>query len=397
MRGAIIRFAVLVASWLVLAVAANADPVPASPDISHVRTFHDVGRLRGLKFTTDEDAKKLVDELLGYLGLHADYEIYVTDNAAATATAAAAYNTVDKTRTVFFNRAFMQKYQVTVHTDLGLYFTAAHELAHLIALHAVRNIDPIQQEIEADYYAGFVLGAKSNDCEKVVAAISAFPDQLARERTATHPALAQRRVAVGRGCSDATGQLTPELSNVSVPVNAPSILTQFTTKFNRDIFGSDVAIIDGKPGIPGSTLESCAHVCFGLPSCKAFTFNRWKNFCYLKGELAGETFLHPAGIIGVKKPLAVPVVSQTAETATSYLFNTVFADPPLQESVASDYRVCSKACVASIHCVAFSFLRSANKCKLFNRVEGYYRDDAYDSGYKWQQPNTTWTGIVHNN
>ena len=385
-------------AWICLAASAAAQTAPATPDVRNVRTFHDVGKLKGLTFSTDEDAKQLVDDLLGYLGLHADYKIYVTDNAAATANAAAAYDTVDKTREIFFNRAFMQKYQLSSRSDVGLQFIAAHELAHLIALHAQRHIDPIQQEIEADYYAGFVLGAKLGDCDRVVAAISAFPDQAIRERTATYPALAQRRVAVGKGCSDATGQLPPELSNVAIPtVNVPSILTQFSTKFNRDLFGSDVAMIAGKPGIPGSTLESCAHVCYGLPSCKGFTFNRWKNFCYLKGEIGDVTFLHPAGIIGVKKQLTIPNVSTTAETTSEYLFNAVFADQPLKETVAPDYQTCRKTCLGDSRCVAFSYLRAANKCKMFNRVEGYYRDDAYDSGYKWQKPNITWTSTVVGN
>ena len=396
MKGVVrLCFAVLAISFGLAGVATAQDH--SGPDnIGRVKTFHDIGKLKGLAFSSDDDAKRLVDELLGYLGLRADYGIWVTDNAAATATAAAAYDTVDKTREVFFNRAFMQKYLSTARSDLGLYFTAAHELSHLIALHAVRKIDPIQQEIEADYYAGFVLGVKTNDCEKVVAAISAFPDRSARERTSTHPALAQRRVAVGRGCSDATGQLTPELSNVKIPANVPSILNQFSTKFNRDIFGSDVAMIAGKPGIPGSTLESCAHVCFGLPSCKAFTFNRWKNFCYLKGELAKATYLHPAGIIGVKRPGTLPGVSQESETVVARQFNTVFADQPLNETVEADYPTCSSRCLNDIHCVAFSYLRSARKCKRFNRVEGYYRDDAFDSGYKWQQPPASWNGTVVN-
>ena len=182
-----------------------------------------------------------------------------------------------------------------------------------------------------------------------------------------------------------------------MPVNVPSILSQFAIKVNRDIYGSDVALIAGRPGIPGSTLESCAHVCYGLPSCKAFTFNRWKNFCYLKGEIAGESFLHPAGIIGVKKPLALPNISRTATPTTAYLFNSVFADQPLLETTQADYRSCSNVCLESNRCVAFSFLRASLKCKMFNRVEGSYRDDAYDSGYKWQPPNTTWSSTVRAN
>ena len=99
----------------------------------------------------------------------------------------------------------------------------------------------------------------------------------------------------------------------------------------------------------------------------------------------------------MKKPLAVPNVSQTAETSTAYLFNTVFADAPLQESTVADYKSCSTICLGNIHCVAFSYLRASTKCKLFNRVEGYYRDDAYDSGYKWQLPPKTWSGVVRSN
>jgi len=380
------------------AAPAASAPAPAAVttklDVSHVKTFHDVGPLRGLTFTSDADAQKLVDELLGYLGLHADYQIYVTDNANATANAAAAYDTATNTRFLFFNRAFMQKYQLTTHSDLGLYFIVAHETAHLIALHALRNIDPIQKEIEADYYAGFILGMKTGDCDKVVSAISAFPDQAARERTGTHPALAQRRVAVGRGCADATGQLPPELDNISVHANVASILNQFTTRPNRDIYGSDLALIAGKPGIPGSTLESCAHVCFGLPSCKGFTFNAWKNFCYPKGDVKADTYLHPAGTIGIKKPLPLPNVSALAEITIRPLANSVFADKPLMEQTQPDVWGCRKACLTSIHCVAFSYFRVKSACKLFNTTEGFYHDDGYDSGYKFQEPLKGWQSSV---
>jgi len=379
---------------LMFGSAALADEIPAKPDVNNVKTFHDTGPLRGLKFATDADAQAMVDELLGYLGLHADYQIYVTDNTNATANASAGFDTVTKTRYVFFNRTFMQKYAETTHSDLGLQFIAAHELAHLHAQHNLRQIDPIQKEIEADYFAGFILGSKTGDCDKVVAAISAFPDQAARERTATHPALAQRRVAVGRGCSDATGQLTPELDNVAVHANVPSILNQFVTKVNRDIYGNDLALIAGKPGIPGSTLESCAHVCFGLPSCKGFTFNQWKNFCYLKGSVKGESVLHPAGTLGVKKPLPLPNVSTNAETTLALLFNSVFADKPLLESTTADFPTCRKVCLGNIHCVAFSYFRAKQSCKQFNTTQGYYHDDGFDSGYKYQQPDKGWKSDV---
>ena len=377
-----------------VAAAQTADETPAKPDVSHVKTFHNVGPLKGLTFATDADAQKLEDELLGYLGLHADYQIYVTDNANTTANAAAGYDSASKTRFLFFNRAFMQKYQETAHSDLGIYFIVAHETAHLIALHALRNIEPNQKEIEADYYAGFILGVKTSDCDRVVAAISAFPDQTAHERTGTHPALAQRRVAVGRGCADATGQLAPALDNVSVHANVPSILSQYTTKANRDIYGNDLALIAGRPGIPGSTLESCAHVCFGLPSCKGFTFNSWKNFCYPKGDLKSETFLHPAGIVGVKKSLAIPAVSPSAELTVAYLANTLFADQPLTEETTADYSECRKSCLTSKHCIAFSYFRAKSSCKQFNVTQGYYHDDGFDSGYKYQLPETSWASQV---
>jgi PAN domain len=373
---------------------ASADETPATVDASRVKTFHSVGPLAGLKFATDSDAQALVDELLGYLGLHADYQIYVTDNDNETANALAGYDPATKIRYIFFNRAFMQKYAATTHNDLGLLFIAAHELSHLHALHYLRQIDPIQKEIEADYFAGFILGMKVADCDRVVAAISAFPDQAARERTNTHPALAQRRVAVGRGCSDATGQLTPDQDNASVHANVPSILNQFTIRANRDIYGSDLALIAGKPGIPGSTLESCAHVCFGLPSCKGFTFNQWKNFCYLKGTMKGDSLLHPAGTLGVKKPLAVPNVSTVSDTAMAFLFNSVFADKPLEEKTTPDYQTCRRECLTSIHCVAFSYYRVKTSCKMFNTTEGFYHDDGFDSGYKYQIPDRGWQSSV---
>lgn len=391
LKGDIMRVLVVaLMAMLSFALPVRAD-TPAAPDVSNVKTFHNVGPLTGLKFESDADAQKLVDELLGYVGLHADYRIYVTDNANAVATAAAGYDAASQSRFIFFNRAFMQKYAATTHSDLGLYFIAAHELSHLIALHALRQIDPMQKELEADYYAGFILGVKTKTCDKIVAAISAFPDQAAHQRTAIYPALAQRRIAVGRGCSDATGELTPELANaaVSATLNVPSILSQFATRVNRDIYGNDLALIDGQPGIPGSTLESCAHVCFGLPSCQGFTFNRWYNFCYLKGSAKGESVLHPAGIIGVKKPASLPNVSAN-DAAMKSLANSVFADAPVSALVMTDLSACKKACLGSDRCVAYSFFRATRECRQFNQTEGFYHDDGFDSGFKYQEPDAGW-------
>lgn len=390
MRVLVVMFAAL----LVFVGQVKAGEAPAHPDVSRIQTIHDAGSLKGLAFSTDSDAQALVDELLGYLGYKASYEIYVTDNAATTANALAGFDPTTKVRSIFFNRAFMQRYAVSTHDDLGLQFIAAHELAHLHALHSVRHIDSIQKEIEADYFAGFILGMKTGDCERVVAAISAFPDEAARLRTKTHPGLAQRRVAVGSGCADATGQLPPALANVDVHVNRPSILNQFRTLTNRDIYGSDLAAIDGKPGIPGSTLQSCAQVCFGLPDCKGFVFNQWKNFCYLKSDVKGESLLHPAGTLAVRKQLRFPLKSTSKDEAMAILMRTTFADTPLSETTTSDYETCRLACRRNKPCVAFSFYRATKSCRQFSVTEGYYADNGFDSGYKYQIPDIGWLSTL---
>jgi len=384
----------LLAALLGLTARAEATEAPAHPDVSRLKTIHDAGPLKGLTFSTDTDAQALVDDLLSYLGYKANYEIYVTDNASQTANASASFDPGTKARVIFFNRAFMQRFAANPQSDLGLQFIAAHELAHLHALHAVRNIDPVQKEVEADYFAGFILGLKTGDCERVVAAISPFSDDNVPERVKSHPVLAQRRIAVGSGCGDATGQLPPALANADTHVNRPGIINQFRTLANRDIYGSDLAAIDGKPGIPGSTLETCAQVCYGLPDCKGFVFNQWKNFCYLKSDVKGESLLHPAGTLAVRKQLRFPPKSTSKDEAMAILMRTTFADTPLLETTKADYETCRLACRRNKPCVAFSFYRATKACRQFAVTEGYYSDDGFDSGYKYQIPDIGWLSTL---
>ena len=111
-----------------------------------------------------------------------------------------------------------------------------------------------------------------------------------------YPSRAERIKQIGGGWKDATGKGIPS-DEPQPPAKAgptPQVVLQpptnslnkFTQKDNRDIFGNDILLTEGRPGIPGITLNECALACDKRKSCVAFSFDKWKAWCFLKNKIS---------------------------------------------------------------------------------------------------------------
>ena len=355
---------------------------------ARAKAFHDFGSLSGLHFDTSEDAKKVVDLLLSQFELKSQYDVFVTDSADEAPNAQAFFDPETGHHQIVFNRKFLQQIRQSSGTPWALYGMAAHEIAHLMALHYERRLDYHTQELEADFFAGFALGKMGvENYEEAVSFIRALPTPNA---SVSHPARARRLAAMGAGWAYATNHEPPDVASSSTAVDGPGVLTRFKTLLNRDLYGHDINTTADKAGTPGLTLEACAKACNDTKICKGFSFNRWKGRCFLKDDIKGPATETPAAIIGIKPKFAMPKTAKGGNVVLEVQRNTVYLDEPIDPAplLTADYTTCQAQCVNGPQmkkCVAFSFYKTSHDCKLFSASEGYFYDQGVDSGYKRQE------------
>jgi PAN domain len=344
---------------------------------------------------TDGRAKAIVNEILfKIIGVtNTNWDIWITDDNRDTANAVARYTPPPKLkREIIFNHQFLSK----VSDGAGkwpAYCVAAHEVGHLLRLH-LENTDintPAKlrvAELEADYYCGFVLGKLDGTYDQATSAIRWFSS------APGYPSREERLAQIGRGWTEATGKDFTALATVSVSPRGPAPVNislqieaplNFKQKDNRDIEGHDI-LSNGRPGIPGISIQACAAQCEKNNACKAFSFDRWNGWCFLKDEITTSR-LDPRSTIAVKQQYALPDVSKASAEMQDALKKR-FRDDPILKRRVDDFPKCKKACKDEIKCVAFSYLKTAptgsDNCQMFKLSKGYYFDPESDSGYKEQ-------------
>ncbi len=353
------------------------------------KTMHQVDGMDSVTFTSDATAAGIVARVLQQYGLTANYEVRVVDASRRVPNALAEfYKQVPQRRVLSFNVSYMDLIRNRGGNDWSLLGIAAHEVGHLALLHLEKPIKPYQAELEADYYAGFTLSKMGAGYNDAVSSLRLMPEA---GGTLTHPPRDERIKAMGRGWNDAQGNVVPDAKPPEVVKS--NELAKFEWKHNRDLFGSDIVSVNGRPGIPGASLEGCAKICNSVPACQGFAFDKWRGWCFLKGGMKpgadgrlAVSVIDPISILGIKKPATLPALS-TAVPATVYARNRSFRDTPYKSDVAIDFDICKIACNADPACVAFTFVKDKKMCNRFKLTLGHYPDVNADSGYKRQSSN----------
>ena len=171
----------------------------------------------------------------------------------------------------------------------------------------------------------------------------------------------------------------------ATPDNA---IAKFTVAPNLKIDGQDILSPTGRIGVPNIDLSTCAAQCDNNQSCVAFSFDRWRQVCYLKNKVVAP-LLDPASLTAVKNG-TIPNKSN-APFKITLLPDRQFLGQPNRHTRVSNFVACWAACKDDENCVAFSFLkdvRTTDNCQIFeNPEQGYVVDPSIVSGYKYQIPN----------
>ncbi len=161
----------------------------------------------------DPEATAIVTRVVNYSGIPQDFVVREANVENATAYYSG------RRRYIFYSKKFLIDLKNSTKTDWAATSVLAHEIGHHIAGHTLAAARRIQQEVDADYFSGFILcnmGASSDDA---TAAMKRFAPLEARDG---YPSRGDRISSVTNGWNKAfslrTGRMSePPLTDAQPP------------------------------------------------------------------------------------------------------------------------------------------------------------------------------------
>jgi hypothetical protein len=168
---------------------------------------------QGLSFSSNNQAVKVVDNILSPTGLKRNF-IVQESNKVANACAVVH----GEQRYILYNNEFMKMVENSTKTDWSSISIMAHEIGHHLNGHTIQAGGSRPDiELEADEFSGFVLykmGASLQDAQKAISTL------VSEEGSSTHPGKFQRLQAIQKGWAKASGQGSSNSApNTSVKTN----------------------------------------------------------------------------------------------------------------------------------------------------------------------------------
>jgi hypothetical protein len=175
--------------------------------------------------------------------------------------------------------------------------------------------------------------------------------------------------------ADASAQPTPQSNEI---VLQPSSKQQgpYTVYDNFDLPGADIRRIEKVD------TEKCAHECTTTEACKAYSFDKWNKWCFLKSSSA-TLVLEPSSLTAIKADAPKPQTS-TAATRIDRRSGKSLIGSPLRDASVSSADECESTCRGEAKCVGYTFLKSHKQCKLFAGIESFASNSSASSGVKTQ-------------
>ena len=179
-------------------------------------------------------AVKYVEQIMGRIGLPMRFDIYAANVGNAQA------EIRNGKRAILYNPSWMLELVTSAQTNWVMIQTLAHEVGHHLSFHEGYTSDVRrnrEQELEADYFSGFILARLGATAEQATVADRI----LAAADSDTHPDSARRIEEITRGWNDATGRIT------TAAAPPPSLLPE-------GVKGSTIAGAKDSPSKPRRTV-----------------------------------------------------------------------------------------------------------------------------------------------
>jgi hypothetical protein len=291
--------------WII-AVLAWACCIVAAPAGAQFIIDHESSgkRLRGLhgpaspaikrSFESDREAATTFREILSATGIPGVADRIQVRASAETANAEAQIGE-DGQRYIFYNSTFMRELGARTSKYWSLVFVIAHEVGHHIAGHLDFAGQNHRVELEADRYAGFILGRMGATHEEAIAAVDGIGSPAA---SATHPPRDQRVQIVSLGWNDGAGggqSRRPADRPIATPTPPPAAVAppgrpsrvNYAYHVGTRLEGSTITIA------PQANVEACRQSCDTTTGCIGYQFGGpppLSRSCQLFDAVTGRAF-----------------------------------------------------------------------------------------------------------
>ena len=255
-------------------------------------------------------------------------------------------------------------------------YSFIHELGHNIGMEhdrgVVQNADP-----DATNYGYVLLDREVRSVMAYNNACSAQDVYCRRLPYYSSPRLRVSGTPYGRARRDGNGAYNVETLCRNAPIIAGfRDAYDFASYENQDVAGRDLA------RQKGLSQDACANWCEGEASCEAYTYDKWNDWCFLKGSVEGLR-LEPKAISGIRPYYSEPKRSSRAVDMVRYRGKS-FPGTGYETHRASNLDNCEQICRDDGHCMGFSFYASQNRCEAFASLSEYSTRSGVDSGVKTQ-------------
>lgn len=150
----------------------------------------------------------------------------------------------------------------------------------------------------------------------------------------------------------------------------------FLTRTNHDLEGGDLSRFQG------ATQDACERACSDTDDCVAYSYDKWNRWCFLKSSL-GLLRAEPKCVVGISRGVGEPQRASTAKIMQRYR-GKIFPGEAYARRKSGGFEGCEDTCRRETACVAFSFMKSDQSCKLFDDAPEYQSNEEADSGVKRQ-------------
>ncbi|MFN8242830.1 MAG: M48 family metalloprotease [Ferruginibacter sp.] len=160
-------------------------------------------------FRSNDGFERVVKRITGLIGLKPNFILVPCPNIQNCA----ALNYDDNLRYIVYDKVFMDEIAHSVGTNWTHTMILAHEIGHHLNGHTLRQVnkeESREEELEADEFAGFILGKLGATLNQAVAAMDGLPHpECDIEYFSDHPCKVKRVAAIRKGWAKATGKLIP--------------------------------------------------------------------------------------------------------------------------------------------------------------------------------------------
>jgi len=301
--------------WITVALGLACSVIAAPGGAQFIIDHETSGkRLRGLhgplapaikrSFESDREAASTFREILAATGIPGVADRILVRASAETANAEAQIGE-DGQRYIFYNSTFMRELGAKTQQFWSQVFVIAHEVGHHIAGHLDFAGQNHRVELEADRYAGFILGRMGATHEEAIAAVGGIG---AGPASTTHPPRDQRIQIVSLGWNDGAGggQSQRTLGRPAAPppafaapppaaVAAPPVASpparpsraNYAYRVGTRLEGSTITIT------PQANVEACRVSCDQTTGCIGYQFGGpppLSQSCQLFDAVTGRAF-----------------------------------------------------------------------------------------------------------